>query len=55
MGIATKLFHNPDDRENTLAYRVRPSDEQIAEQQERWNDLADCLTSALMGPNRVIC
>lgn len=40
MGLAAKLFYNPEDRENTLAYRVRPSDVQVEEQQERWNDLA---------------
>ncbi|MEL6521048.1 MAG: CBASS cGAMP synthase [Pseudomonadota bacterium] len=49
MGIAAKLFHNPEDRENTLAYRVRPSDEQIAEQQERWNNLADVVKEGLRG------
>jgi len=47
MGIAAKLFYNPEDRENTLAYRVRPSDEQVAEQQERWNDLAEVLKEGL--------
>lgn len=47
MGIAAKLFYNPEDRENTLAYRVRPSDEQVGEQQERWNDLAEVLKDGL--------
>ncbi|WP_157020532.1 cyclic GMP-AMP synthase DncV-like nucleotidyltransferase [Paracoccus sp. 228] len=47
MGIAAKLFYNPEDRANTLSYRVRPSDEQIRQQQERWNDLADVLKEGL--------
>lgn len=47
MGIAAKRFHNPEDRENTLAYRVRPSDEQVEEQRERWNDLAEVLKYGL--------
>lgn len=47
MGIAANLFHNPADRENTLSYRIRPSDEQVQEQQERWNDLADFLKERL--------
>lgn len=47
MGIAAKLFHNLEDRENTLAYRVRPSDEQVEEQRERWNDLAEVLKKGL--------
>lgn len=47
MGVAARLFHNPEDRENTLAYRVRPSDEQIEQQQERWNDLADIVKERL--------
>ncbi|AUH34911.1 CBASS cGAMP synthase [Paracoccus tegillarcae] len=47
MGIAANLFHNPDDRENSLAYRIRPSDDQIQQQQERWNDLADVLKEML--------
>ncbi|SFQ09327.1 hypothetical protein SAMN04488047_1342 [Tranquillimonas alkanivorans] len=47
MGIAAKLFYNPEDRQDTLAYRVRPSDEQIEEQQERWNDLAEVLKNGL--------
>jgi hypothetical protein len=47
MGVAAQLFFNPTDRENTLAYRVRPSDEQVESQQERWNDLADELIAKL--------
>lgn len=47
MGTAAKQFFNPEDRENTLAYRVRPSDEQIEEQQERWNDLSEILKGSL--------
>lgn len=47
MGVAAKQFHNPDDRTNTLAYRVRPSDEQLETQRERWNDLAEILLEKL--------
>lgn len=47
MGVAAKLFHNPEDRGNSLAYRVRPSDEQVEEQRERWNDLAEVLKAGL--------
>lgn len=47
MGVAAKQFYNPDDRENTLAYRVRPSDEQVEAQRERWNDLVEVVTGGL--------
>lgn len=47
MGVAAKQFYNPEDRENTLAYRVRPSDEQVEKQRERWNDLAEVVTEGL--------
>lgn len=38
MGIAAGLFYG--NSKNTLDWRVRPSDEQYDQQQERWNDLA---------------
>lgn len=47
MGIAANLFHNPSNRENTLSYRIRPSEQQVENQQERWNDLAEVLTEGL--------
>lgn len=47
MGITSKLFYNPEDRENSLSYRIRPSDEQFASQQERWNALAEVLKEKL--------
>lgn len=47
MGIAANLFHNPSNRENTLSYRIRPSETQVQDQQERWNDLADVLKDSL--------
>lgn len=47
MGIAAKLFYNPENPENSLAYRVRPSDEQVEEQRARWNDLAEVLKDGL--------
>lgn len=47
MGIAASLFHNPSNRENTLSYRIRPSEQQVQDQQERWNDLADVLKGSL--------
>ena len=47
MGNAAKLFYNPEDKQNTLAHRAKPSDEQVEEQRERWNDLADFLKDGL--------
>lgn len=47
MGISASLFHNPENRENSLSYRVRPSDEQVEEQRERWNDLAEVIKEDL--------
>lgn len=38
MGIAAGLFQG--NSKNTLDWRIRPSDEQYEQQQERWNDLA---------------
>lgn len=47
MGIAANLFHNPSNRGNTLSYRIRPSEKQVQDQQERWNDLAEVLKEGL--------
>lgn len=47
MGAAGKLFFNGDRQANTLHNRVTPSDEQIVEQQARWQDLADFLATEL--------
>ena len=47
MGIAAKQFHNTEDRENTLAYRIKPSDKQIETQKDRWNDLAGVVLEGL--------
>lgn len=38
MGIASSLFYG--NSKNTLDWRIRPSDDQYDQQQERWNDLA---------------
>lgn len=41
MGIAASLFYEPNDKDKTtLTKRCSPSDEQINEQQKRWNELA---------------
>jgi len=47
MGIAASLFCNPNDDENTLDRRIRPTEEQFDAQQARWNDLAEYLLSDL--------
>jgi len=48
MGIASSLFHAANDSEKqTLHRRITPTQEQFEEQQERWNALADYLTSEL--------
>lgn len=41
MGIAASLFYSTSNPENTLDWRIRPSDEQYEQQQERWRDLAE--------------
>ncbi len=41
------LFHNPQDRENSLSYRITPSDQQFSDQKDRWNDLADVIKQRL--------
>jgi Adenylyl/Guanylyl and SMODS C-terminal sensor domain len=48
MGSAASLFYSANDSEKqTLHRRVTPSDEQFEEQQDRWNALADHLTTDL--------
>ena len=47
MGIAASLFFTNEDTENSLSYRIRPSEEQRESQQERWNDLRDVLLAEL--------
>ena len=48
MSIASSLFFDSNDSEKqTLNKRITPSSEQFNEQQERWNDLADYLTTRL--------
>lgn len=46
MSIASKLFYTKD-TENTLHYRIIPSEKQQEDQQERWNDLSDYLKEDL--------
>ena len=42
MGIASSLFFSSNDSEKqTLHRRITPSDEQMKEQQDRWNELAE--------------
>ena len=43
MGLASGQFYSADPEKQTLHKRVRPSDEQIENQKEYWNDLADYL------------
>ena len=48
MGITSSLFHAPSDPEKqTLDRRIRPTEVQFEEQQERWNALAEHLTNDL--------
>ena len=48
MGITASLFYNANDPDKqTLHRRITPSQEQFDDQQERWNALADHLTSDL--------
>lgn len=47
MGIAASLFFSTSDPENTLDWRVRPSDEQFEAQEARWNHLAEYLLTEL--------
>jgi hypothetical protein len=48
MGISSSLFYNSNDSgKQTLHRRIRPTDEQFDEQQERWNLLAEYLATDL--------
>lgn len=47
MGVCASKFYSSDTAKQTLAKRISPTDEQIASQQEYWNDLADYLKSDL--------
>lgn len=48
MGVASHLFYSSNDTEKqTLHRRIIPSDEQMKEQQSRWNELADHLIADL--------
>jgi hypothetical protein len=48
MGSASSLFYSSNDTEKqTLHRRITPSSDQFEEQQERWNALADHLTTDL--------
>lgn len=48
MGSASSLFYSSNDTEKqTLHRRITPSSEQFEDQQERWNTLADHLTTDL--------
>src|SRR5688500_13253146 len=48
MAIAASYFYNPSDIDaQSLHRRIKPSDEQIEEQQERWALLRDFLISQL--------
>jgi len=48
MGIASSLFYSSNDTEKqTLLRRIIPNDDQFKQQQARWNELADHLTTDL--------
>ncbi|WP_323809936.1 cyclic GMP-AMP synthase DncV-like nucleotidyltransferase [Sphingobium baderi] len=47
MGHCGSLFHSTNIDKQTLHRRITPSDDQVADQQEYWNDLADYLKSDL--------
>jgi hypothetical protein len=47
MGIASSLFFTSETGRATLHRRVRPTDEQVAAQQQRWNDLKKHLIADL--------
>ncbi len=48
MGITPSLFYSSNDTEKqTLHRRITPNEEQFKQQQTRWNELADHLTSDL--------
>jgi hypothetical protein len=47
MGVTDFLFVSDDPEDETLHRRITPTEEQYAEQQERWNSLADFLVPTL--------
>ena len=48
MGIASSLFFSSNDTEKqTLHRRITPSDEQMKDQQDRWNELAEYIMADL--------
>jgi hypothetical protein len=47
VGIAASLFFDRNAETDTLHRRVTPSDDQQADQQERWNDLVEVLKTKL--------
>jgi cyclic GMP-AMP synthase DncV-like protein/adenylyl/guanylyl cyclase-like protein with sensor domain len=47
MGIAASLFHSTANPKRTLDWRIRPSDDQYEQQQERWRDVAEYLVEDL--------
>lgn len=47
MGIAASLFFSTTDAKRTLDWRIRPSDDQFVQQQERWRDVAEYLLDDL--------
>jgi hypothetical protein len=49
MGQCSTLFHNTVVDEESLNKRITPNEEQMALQQERWNDLRDFLVDRLSG------
>ncbi len=47
MGAAAALFHSSNSDNQTLHHRIKPSAEQLEEQQDRWNELAEFLEPEL--------
>lgn len=47
MGHCSSLFYSTNTEKQTLHRRITPSDDQVADQQEYWNDLADYLKADL--------
>jgi len=53
MGVASTLFYNSNDLEAEMLYsRISPTEEQMTEQRNRWNNLADFLVVAF---KRIYC
>lgn len=47
MGQCANLFFSTTDAEKSLHYRIKPTDDQVKFQQERWKDVAESLISEL--------